>query len=95
MSELIPHPQRELSCEEQRIAGIIAKNLLTGRIQYGRVDGISQIDDVMFEQFRIETLDDYWAFRGEIERQRSELEGGSSLGEFYLDVDTDIYKPCN
>ena len=93
MSELIPHPQRELSCEEQRIAGIIAKNLLVGRITYQKVQGISQIDEVIHEQFHPETLDDYWAFRNEIEKDRSELEGGSSLGEFYLDVDTDIYKP--
>jgi hypothetical protein len=93
MSETIPHPQRELSCEEQKIAGIIAKNLVVGRITYQKVEGISHIDDVMFEQFEIDTLDDYWAFRNEVERQRSELEGGCRLTDFFLDDDADIYKP--
>lgn len=94
-NELLPY-YREMSSEEIEIIKVIARNLVAGRICYNSDDsGRSTLNEIIYAQFEPETEEDGDSFRQEIMKERSELEGGSYLVDYFLDTDADILKPSD
>ena len=85
-----------MSSEEIKIIKLIARNLVAGGIRYRSDDsGRITLDEVISDQLMPETQEDGDSFRQEIMKERSELEGGSYLVDYFLDTDADILKPSD